>query len=220
MTTSGYPRSPKTVSGGMVLVDPDSSRVVRIIVLQYNPDTLSRTMQVQGAGADSGDRVDVLRLKGAPIETIKLEAEIDAADQLEQPDAFPQTVQLGIHPQLAALEDCVYPSSASVQANIDRAAAGTLEIVPAETPLALFIWGAQRVLPVRITELSVTEEAFTPDLNPMRARVSLTLRVLTTNDVPRGHRAASLFMAYHQAKERLAAGASGQLSTFGLGRLP
>jgi hypothetical protein len=218
--TSGYPRSPKTVSGGIVLVDPDSSRVVRVIVLQYNPDTLSRTLQVLGAGAESGDRVDVLRLKGAPVETIKLEAEIDAADQLEQPDTFPVTAQLGIYPQLAALEDCVYPDSATVQANIDRAAYGTLEIIPSETPLALFIWGTQRVLPVRITELSVTEEAFSPELNPLRARVSLTLRVLATNDVPRGHRAASLFMAYHQAKERLAASAPGQLSAFGLGRLP
>lgn len=218
--TSGYPRSPKTVSGGIVLVDPDSARVVRVIVLQYNPDTLSRTLQVQGAGAESGDRLDVLRLKGAPVETIKLEAEIDAADQLEQPTVFPKAVQLGIHPQLAALEDCVYPASTTVQANIDRAASGTLEIIPAEAPLTLFIWGAQRVLPVRITELSVTEESFSPDLNPLRARVSLTLRVLATNDVPRGHRAASLFMAYHQAKERLAAGASGQLSAFGLGRLP
>jgi hypothetical protein len=216
---SGYPRSPKTVSGGLVLVDPDNSSVVRVIVLQYNPDTLSRTLQVQGAGPESGDRVDVLRLKGAPIETIKLEAEIDAADQLAQPDAFPKATQLGIAPQLAAIEDCVYPDSATVQSNIDSAGSGTLEIISAESPLALFIWGAQRVLPVRITELSVTEEAFTPELNPLRARVSLTLRVLTTNDVPRGHRAASLFMAYHQAKERTAAGASGQLAAFGIGRL-
>jgi hypothetical protein len=154
------------------------------------------------------------------VETIKLEAEIDAADQLAQPDAFPKAAQYGIGPLLAAIEDCVYPDSTTVQANIDRAAAGTLEIIPAESPLALFIWGAQRVLPVRITELSVTEEAFTPELNPLRARVSLALRVLTVNDVPRGHRAASLFMAYHQAKERLAAGASGQLAAFGIGRLP
>ncbi|AGB26698.1 hypothetical protein Mycsm_06561 (plasmid) [Mycobacterium sp. JS623] len=217
---NGNPQSPKTVSGGLVLVDPNNSAVVRVIVLQYNPDTLSRTLQVQGAGAESGDRLDVLRLKGAPIETIKLEAEIDAADQLAQPDAFPKAVQYGISPQLAAIEDCVYPKSATVQANIDSAASGTLEIIPAETPLALFTWGANRVLPVRITELSVTEEAFTPQLNPLRARVSLTLRVLTTNDVPLGHRAASLFMAYHQAKERLAAGASGQIAALGIGRLP
>ena len=62
MTTS--PQAPQTVSGGIVLVDPNSSRIDRVIVLQYNPDTLSRTLQVQGAGAETGDRLDVLRLKG------------------------------------------------------------------------------------------------------------------------------------------------------------
>jgi contractile injection system tube protein len=211
--------SPRLLKGGIVQMDPDTGQVLRVIALQYNPDSLSRTLQVQATG-ETGDRSQALRLKGAAIETIKLEAEIDAADQLEQPDTFAMTAQLGIYPQLAALEDCVYPDSATVQANIDRAALGTLEIIPSETPLALFIWGTQRVLPVRITELSVTEEAFSPELDPLRARVSLTLRVLTTNDVPRGHRAASLFMASHQAKERLAAGAPGQLSAFGLGRLP
>src|SRR4051794_4278829 len=103
---SGYSKTPRTVSGGIVLVDPDSSGITRIIVLQYNPDTLTRSLQVQGAGPESGDRLDVLRLKGAPIETIKVDAEIDAADQLEHPDQFPRAVALGIHPQLAALETC------------------------------------------------------------------------------------------------------------------
>lgn len=214
------PQAPQTVSGGIVLVDPGSSRIIRVIVLQYNPDTLSRTLQVQGAGADTGDRLDVLRLKGAPVETIKVDAELDAADQLEHPDQFPQAASLGIHPALAALETCVYPASSRVQQNLDLGLLGTLEILPAQAPLALFVWGAQRILPVRITELSVTEEAFTPDLNPLRARVSLGLRVLATNDVPRGHRAAALFMAHHQAKERLAAGSSGALGSLGIGRLP
>lgn len=218
MTTS--PQAPQTVSGGIVLVDPNSSRIDRVIVLQYNPDTLSRTLQVQGAGAETGDRLDVLRLKGAPVETIKVDAELDAADQLEHPDRFPQAAALGIHPALAALETCVYPASSRVQQNLDLGLLGTLEILPAQTPLALFVWGAQRILPVRITELSVTEEAFTPDLNPLRARVSLGLRVLATNDVPRGHRAAALFMAHHQAKERLAAASSGALGSLGIGRLP
>ena len=120
--TSGYPRSPKTVSGGIVLVDPDSARVVRVIVLQYNPETLSRTLQVQGAGAESGDRLDVLRLKGAPVETIKLEAEIDAADQLEQPTVFPKAVQLGIHPQLATLDQASHEGGAPHAVHLGRPA--------------------------------------------------------------------------------------------------
>lgn len=215
---TSFPRSPRVLSGGLVLVDPDSSRIGRIIVLQYNPDSLQRTLQVQGAGAESGDRLDVLRLKGAPVETIKLDAEIDAADQLEAGD--PATRADGIHPQLAALESCVYPTSGSVQTNLGLSALGILEILPAPAPLMLFVWGRRRVLPVRITELSVTEEAFSPSLNPLRAKVSLGLRVLGVNDVPRGHRAAALAMARHQAVEQLAASASGQASALGIAGLP
>ena len=60
---------------------------------------------------------------------------------------------------------------------------GTLEIVPAEAPLTLFVWSKNRMLPVRITEFSITEEAFDPALNPIRAKVSLGLRVLSVNDL-------------------------------------
>jgi hypothetical protein len=217
---TGFPRAPKTVSGGLVLIDPDTSAVQRVVALQYNPDSITRSLQVQGAGPEAGDRLDVLRLKGAPVETIKLEAEIDAADQLEQPDRNRTVVELGLLPALAALEACVYPPSAAVRGNERLALSGSLEILPAEAPLALFVWGAQRVLPVRITELSVHEEAFDTGLNPIRARVTLGLRVLATNDVPRGHKAAALFMAYHRRKERLAGSGTGQLSTLGLGRIP
>jgi hypothetical protein len=85
------------------------------------------------------------------------------------------------------------------------ASLGTIEIIPAEAPLTLFVWSAQRVLPVRITELSVTEEAFDPALNPIRAKVTLGMRVLTVDDLGFTHRGGSLFMAYVRAKERLVA---------------
>ena len=80
---STFPGSPPLVKGGLVLLDPSNGSVRRVIALQYNPDTISRTLQIQGAGGESGDRMEVLRLKGPPIETIKIEAEIDATDQLE-----------------------------------------------------------------------------------------------------------------------------------------
>src|SRR5262245_59699563 len=102
--------SPNVIRGGIVLLDAESGQVRRVITLQYNPDSLNRTFQIKGAGGESGDHVEVTCLKGPPVETIKLEAEIDANDQLERADA--QTVELGIHPQLAALETIVYPSSA------------------------------------------------------------------------------------------------------------
>src|SRR4029450_9244839 len=99
---SSFPGSPRLLKGGIVLLDPDSSAVLRIIALQYNPDTLSRTLQPQ-AIKESGDRSEALRLTGPPVETIKVDAEIDATDQLEFPDQSPNA-ENNIHPQLAALE--------------------------------------------------------------------------------------------------------------------
>src|SRR5215471_2598373 len=135
MTT--FPGSPRLIKGGIILMDPDTGVVLRIIPLQYNPDTITRTLQPQVSGGESGDRIETLRLKGPPVETIKLDAEIDATDQLEFPDQNPDAAQLGIHPQLAALETLVYPTSGQLQANNSLAQAGTLEIVPMETPLML-----------------------------------------------------------------------------------
>jgi hypothetical protein len=198
---SAFPNSPRLVKGGIVLVDPDSGAVQKIIVLQYNPDTLTRSLQPQGV-KEGGDRSEALRLTGPPIETIKLDAEIDATDQLETADS--QATQVGIHPLLASLEMIVYPPSAQLQANNALAQSGTLEIVPMIAPLTLFIWSKNRIVPVRLTDFSITEEAFDPNLNPIRAKVSLGMRVLNVNDVGFDAKAGSLYMTYQQQKERLA----------------
>jgi len=201
-------------------MDPDTSAVIRVIVLQYNPDTLTRTLQVQGVGGQ-GDRSEALRLKGPAVETIKVDAEIDATDQLEQSDQNPNTAQFGILPQLAALETIVYPSVAQIQSNQSLAQAGTLEIIPMETPLVLFVWTRNRVLPVRITDFSITEEAFDPALNPIRAKVSLGLRVLSIDDLPSDHKGTGLFMAYLQQKESLRSKSpAGSLSGLGIEQIP
>jgi len=214
-----FPGSPKLLKGGLVLVDPASGTVKRIITLQYNADSLQRSFQIQGAG-NEGDRSEALRLKGPPVETIKLEAEIDATDQLEFPDNNRNAVALGIHPQLAALETIAYPASSSLIENNGLAQAGTIEIVPMETALTLFVWSAQRILPVRITELSVTEEAFDPSLNPIRAKVSLGMRVLSVDDLGFAHRGGSLFMAYLRAKEQLVTKApAASISSLGIGEI-
>jgi hypothetical protein len=198
---SGLPRSPRLLKGGLVLLDPSTSAVQRIIALQYNPDSLTRSFQIQGVG-ESGDRSEVLRLKGPPVETLKVEVELDATDQLEIADNVATSV--GLHAQLAALEVIAYPTSTQLQTLNAQAQSGTLEVAPIEAPLLVFVWSAQRILPVRLTELSVTEEAFDPNLNPIRAKASLGLRVLNVNDTGFAHKAGGLFMAYLQNKEQLA----------------
>ena len=219
---SSFPGSPRILKGGIVLIDPDTSAVRKIIVLQYNPDTVTRTLQVQAIG-ESADRSEALRLKGPPVETIKLDAEIDVTDQLEFPDQAQNrdAAQLGLHPHLAALETIIYPTSAQLLSNNALAQAGTLEIAPMETLLTLFVWGKSRIVPVRLTDFSVTEEAFDPGLNPIRAKVSIGMRVLNVNDLGFSHKGGSLFMTYLQQKEQLAGkNQGGALSALGIGGIP
>ena len=219
MTT--FPGSPRLTRGGLVLLDPRSSRVLRIIALQYNPDTLTRTLQPQGIAGEPGDRLEALRLKGPPQETITLEAELDVTDQLEFPREHPTEARLGLFPVLAALETIVYPPSGQLLANDAMAQFGTIEIAPVEGPLILLVWSRNRILPVRLTEFRVTEEAFDTGLNPIRARVNLGMRVLTVEDLGFTHRGGSLFLLYQQQKERLAAmAANGTLSALGVTRIP
>ena len=127
----------------------------------------------------------------------------------------------GIQPQLAALETIVYPSSTQLLANNNLAQSGTLEIAPMLAPLTLFIWSKNRIVPVRLTDFSITEEAFDPALNPIRAKVSLGMRVLNVNDLGFSQKGGSLFMIYHQQKEQLAGKSQGPpLAAFGIGGIP
>lgn len=218
MTT--FPGSPRLTKGGLILLAPETGAMLRVIAFQYNPETMTRTLAVQGVGSESGDRVETLRLKGPPVETVKLDVDIDATDHLGQSAPDQLAVGFGILPELAALELLLYPESAKLQEDIDLARGGRLEIIPAAAPLTLLVWGRNRILPVRLTEFTVTEEMFDVALNPIRAKVSLGLRVLSVNDLPIGHRGSSLYLGYQQQKERLGARrASADLSALGIQRI-
>jgi len=216
-----FPGSPKLLKGGIVLIDPESGALRGAIALQYNPETLSRSFQVQAAGADTADRSQPLRIKGPAVESYKLDIVVNAYDQLEFPDQNPDAVAVGILPQLSLLESLVQPRSAQLAANDALAQSGALEILPMETPLPLFVWSKSRIAPVRVTELSITEEAFDTALNPIQAKVSLGLRVLSVDDLGFTHKGGSLFMAYLQQKEQLATRVpAAALSALGLGGVP
>jgi len=198
MTT--FPGSPRLLKGAIVGIDLFNP-LASVIVFQYNPETLTRTLQAQTAG-DGGDRAEALRLKGAPVETIKLDIEIDATDQLETADGI--ATSMGIYPQLSALEMLIYPKSALVIANTALLAVGTIEVIPPMAPFTLFIWGLKRVLPVRLTDFSITEEAHDVNLNPLRAKASIGLRVLSYNDLSLLNPGYHLFLAHQVVKETMA----------------
>jgi hypothetical protein len=111
---------------------------------------------------------------------------------------------MGLYPALAALEMLLYPRSARMIANEVLLNVGIIEVIQPEAPLTVLAWGRNRVLPVRLTQFTIIEEAFDPQLNPIRAKVSLDLRVLTYHDLGLGSRGGSLHMAHHVAKETLA----------------
>jgi len=197
---STFPRSPRVLKGAIIGVDMFNP-LASVVIFQYNPDTMTRTLQAQASG-DGGARSEAMRLKGAPVETIKLDVEIDATDQLEKGDGLAEST--GIYPQLSSLEMLLYPKSALVIANTVLLALGTLEIVPPMGVFTLLIWGLKRVLPVRLTEFSITEEAYDTGLNPIRAKVSLGLRVLSYNDLSITDPGYYIFLAHQVAKEVMA----------------
>ncbi len=205
---TSFSGSPRLQKGAIIGLDPLNS-MASVIVFQYNPETLSRTLNIQAGGTNKGE---ALRLSGPPEETISLDLIFDAADQLEQAK-FPAT-SMGVYPALASLEMLLYPKSTLVIANEVLSALGIIEIVPPEAPLTLFVWGAKRVLPVRITQFSITEESFDPNLNPIHAKVKLTLHVLNYQDLGMLSFGGSLFVAHQVVKEVMATiGSAGNISS-------
>ena len=219
---SGLTSTPRLVKGGIVTMDPVTSAVQNVIALQYNPDSLTRTLQIQAVqGGQDGIRVNALRIRGPAVETIKIEAELDATDQLEFPKKYPNAVQFGLQPQLSQLEMLVNPTVATLMSDDAMANQGTLEIIPLEQALTLFVWSKSRVVPVRITDFSITEEAFDPNLNPIRAKVSLGFRVLNVDDLGFDSAGGRMFMTYLGNKQQMAAKMTNVASSIlGLGSLP
>lgn len=213
---STFPGSPKVLKGAIVgvsVIDPLSS----IVLFQYNPDTLTRTLRVRAAGNEA-DKSEALRLAGPPDESIRLDVEIDAADQLADGDA--EAAELGVHPALSRLELLLYPGAKLVIANEALTRLGVIEVIPPEAPLTLLVWGPKRVLPVRLNGFTITEEAFDPNLNPIRAKVSLDLQVLNYHDLGLISVGGALFMAHQLAKESMAkAGTPTSLSAVGTSTL-
>lgn len=198
---TAYPNYPRLLKGAIVALNSSGTFISSAIPFQYNPETLNRTLQVQASESESGERSEALRLEGAPVETISMDVELDATDSLEK--AEQPAISFGIYPQLSALETLIYPRSREVVKNMRQADKGTLEIVPMEAPMTLLVWGGKRLLPIRLTDFTITEEAYDTNLNPIRAKVSLTLRVLNYNDLPWNQRGAKLFLLNHKAKERM-----------------
>jgi hypothetical protein len=199
-----YSQGPRLLKGAIVAVDLASSKQTTI-AFQYNPETLTRTLTPRQTAEpqQKGQRASALRFSGAPAESFTLEIHLDASDALEKGDATAGS--LGIYPQLFALEVLAYPASEQVVENDKLQKQGKMEVASGyDAPLTLLVWGAQRVLPVQLTSITVTEKIFDTHLNPVQATVSLHMNALTYSDLDPTHKGYSLFLAYQKSKERQA----------------
>jgi hypothetical protein len=211
---SNFPGSPKFTKGALISYDPFGF-IPQVVIFQYNPETLTRRLDSQRMHRE-GDPVETQRLKGPPVEKIDLKIDLDATDQLEKPGENATTVAMGIYPQLSALEMMLYPKSSWVIAKAILANAGAIEIAPPEEPFTILVWGLKRVVPVRITSFSITEQQYDPNLNPISAEILLSLEVLTYEDFKLTHPGYALFLAHQIVKETMAAvGSINNVSSLG-----
>lgn len=164
-----------------------------VIVFQYNPETMSHAWsQPQPDSTAGAEANNPLAVKGMPGETFSFTLAMDAADEIadgSSPTAAIAEVS-GIYSRLAALEMLLYPTSptggliGAVSAAVRLASTGTssgpTRSVPQSVmPVTLFIWGPGRIVPVRMTGLTITEQLYDTVLNPTHAEAQVSLRVLT-----------------------------------------
>jgi len=169
-----FPGRPKTVKGAIVALRPNSKGTIidpntPTFIFQYNPETLTRTVSSSNSeevSQEEGKKRDANSI----VELINLNLEFDATDQLEQPNQHRDFVEKGLHPALAALESIMYSQSKTENPT---------------PPVVLFLWGPNRIIPVWLDSLKVTEEAFDPNLNPIRVRIELNMRVRDLSEFKR-----------------------------------
>jgi hypothetical protein len=205
------PLRPKLQKGALAVYPTHTpgSQPTRIIVFQFNPESMKRTLAHRAAPAPSGGatgaaKEDVLRVAGPPLETINVTVDMHAADQLAEPDENDAVARDGLHPILATLELLMYPPTLNAQVIEQQAASGKVQVSPADLPLVLLVWGRSRVVPVKLTGFAVSEEAFDTRLNPIAAKVELGMQVLTYMEFTDSSIGRDAFIAYQKAKESLA----------------
>jgi hypothetical protein len=185
MPNIGFTRSPKVQKGALVqLVETIGLPVPNIVAFQYNPASVKRALKPwnplevdqnhRGEDSPAAQPFD-------PEETITMDVELDASDQLEDDD--PIADQFGVADRIAALEKMLFPGDTPLGQLLGAVSAllgGTPQPPKNKTvPVTLLVFGVGRIVPVRITSYNIEEQLFLPSLYPIQAKVSLALQVLT-----------------------------------------
>ena len=177
--------------------------IPNVIIFQYNPETMTHNWTPPAAAPSDGKKngnEDPLAVAGLPGETFSFTLALDANDSIADGNVVSASLASasGVYPRLAALEMLQYPSGAfsagllgqvsaaigSALANVTGSSSNASATVPRnDVPVVLFVWGPQRIVPVRVTSLNITEKLYDTLLNPTHAEVQIGLRVLTPDEV-------------------------------------
>jgi hypothetical protein len=192
--SDGYSRSPLLTKGAFIqLTEAIAGPVPNVIVFQYNPEMISRKLTpwqppAEDANAEQGGQTDPQAQPYDPQEVIDCAIEFDATDQLEEPERHPNVVLFGVADRLAAMERLLYPVTEGdgLLGDMVSALRGTAsaEVTRSSVPVVLFAWGAGLVVPVRLVSYAVEEQVFSPRLYPVRAKVTVSMQVLTDQAFP------------------------------------
>jgi hypothetical protein len=157
-----------------------------IIIFQFNPDRVTRTPKLvkPPAPPKGSGSIDSTQQPGDPSESYSFTLKLDAADQLAQGNSI--ATSSGILPALSALELLMIPTSAlkpDLSALLGGGQSSSYKLTPLKVSIVLFFWGPFRIFPVTVDSLSISETEYDPQLNPIRAEVSVSLTVLTPNQL-------------------------------------
>ena len=188
------------MKGALISLMPTVIRAIpNVIVFQFNPETITHGWTAAPGDMPSRPQSggDPRAARTVPGETFSFTLSLDATDMIADGNSNPVAAALatvsGVSTRLAAIEMLQFPAAdtlvglvGSVSASVSSAATngGTPASVPSsQVPTVLFVWGPQRIVPVRVTELSTTEKLYDKLLNPTHADVQITLRVLTPDEL-------------------------------------
>ena len=170
---SDFPGSPRVLKGALVVFETPVPVPTNIIAFQYNPDQVTPHLPAAARPRrrpvpQRGRHERVL----PPTETLPL-----TRRARRRPTSSRQATRsrspTGLHPTLAALELLLYPPSTDLILDKALALAARRASGRRACRSSLLVWGPLRVVPVRVESVSITEEAFDPLLNPIRAKVEL-----------------------------------------------
>ena len=210
--SNGYSRSPNLLKGALIQFSaPMLIPIPNIIIFQYNPETMTRALtpwqppapatgeeDAASAEASAAKQTSALAQPYDPKETFSLTLELDATDALEAPSSHPVAVVAGVADRISAIEMLCYPPGDSAlggllnvsvsvsigSGGISASTGAAADVINRKSvPVVLFFWGPGRIVPVRITSVSIEEQQYSPLLYPVRAKVSLNLTVLDADDL-------------------------------------